>query len=153
MPILSVKYSSPFSVQLFCSKSRALGISPILLVAPNTSNKRIEKISRMADNLIYAVSILGITGNKLTRKDELKSYLKRLRSQNSDQKSCIVSIQYCTQKIFLIPTNLPQKLTPGRCRRAESESEVQNHEILHPDLENKENHKKKCKLVSPSLAI
>ena len=68
--------------ELFCSKSRALGISPILLVAPNTSNKRIEEISIMADNLIYAVSILGITGNKLTRKDELKSYLKRVKKHS-----------------------------------------------------------------------
>ena len=29
----------------FCNKAKELGISPILLVAPNTSNKRIEEIS------------------------------------------------------------------------------------------------------------
>ena len=40
----------------------------------------------------------------------------------------------------LIPTNSPQNLSPGRFWHAESESEVENLQILHPDLEIKENH-------------
>ena len=55
----------------FCNKAKELGISPILLVAPNTSNKRIEEISNLSNDLIYAVSILGITGNDLGSKKEL----------------------------------------------------------------------------------
>ena len=41
-----------------------------------------------------------------------------------------------------MPTSLPQNLTPGRFRLAESESEVENLEILHPDLEIKEKKKR-----------
>ena len=46
------------------------------------------------------------------------------------------------EETFLIPTNLTQNLTLGRFRRAESESEVKNLAILHPDLEIKEKHAK-----------
>ena len=35
----------------------------------------------------------------------------------------------------LIPTNSPQNLSPGRFGHAESETEVENLQILHPDLE------------------
>ena len=41
------------------------------------------------------------------------------------------------------PAKSPQNLTPGRLRHAKSESEVENVEILHPDVEIKENHVKK----------
>ena len=67
----------------FCNKAKELGISPILLVAPNTSNKRIEEISNLSSDLIYAVSILGITGNELGSKKELIKYLDRVRANSS----------------------------------------------------------------------
>ena len=63
---------------------------------------------------------------------------------------CFVVYDFCfvylffekseTQETSLIPTKLPQNLTPGRFRRAESESQVKNLEILHPDLQIKANH-------------
>ena len=67
----------------FCNKAKQLGISPILLVAPNTSNKRIEEISNLSNDLIYAVSILGITGNDLSSKKELIKYLNRVKANSS----------------------------------------------------------------------
>ena len=67
----------------FCNKAKQLGISPILLVAPNTSNKRIEEISDLSNDLIYAVSILGITGNDLGSKKELIKYLDRVKANSS----------------------------------------------------------------------
>ena len=67
----------------FCSKAKELGISPILLVAPNTSNERIEEISNLSNDLIYAVSILGITGNDLGSKKELIKYLDRVKTNSS----------------------------------------------------------------------
>ncbi len=66
----------------FCKMAKAKGISPILLVAPNTSNERIKKISELARDLIYAVSILGITGNDLASKDALTDYLNRVRENS-----------------------------------------------------------------------
>ena len=67
----------------FCNKAKELGISPILLVAPNTSNKRIEEISNLSNDLIYAVSILGITGNDIGSKKELIKYLNRVKANSS----------------------------------------------------------------------
>ena len=67
----------------FCNKAKELGISPILLVAPNTSNKRIEEISNLSNDLIYAVSILGITGNDMGSKKELIKYLDRVKANSS----------------------------------------------------------------------
>jgi tryptophan synthase alpha chain len=66
----------------FCEMAKDKGISPILLVAPNTSNERIRKISELAGDLIYAVSILGITGNDLASKDALAEYLNRVREHS-----------------------------------------------------------------------
>jgi len=63
----------------FCEFSNKKGISPILLVAPNSNNERIEKISQLSGDLIYVVSILGITGNNLSSKDQLSTYLNRVR--------------------------------------------------------------------------
>lgn len=66
----------------FCDLAKSKGVSPILLVAPNTSDDRIRKISELAGDLIYAVSILGITGNDLASKDALGSYLNRVRENS-----------------------------------------------------------------------
>ncbi|MBH10821.1 MAG: tryptophan synthase subunit alpha [Candidatus Marinimicrobia bacterium] len=66
----------------FCEKAKLKGISPILLVAPNTSGSRIRHISDLAGDLIYAVSILGITGNDLVSKSNLVRYLKRVRKHS-----------------------------------------------------------------------
>ena len=54
--------------------ARKNGISPILLVAPNTPDERISAISKLAVDLIYCVAILGITGSRKAEKNELKSY-------------------------------------------------------------------------------
>ena len=69
--------------ELFCELAKAKGVSPILLVAPNTPNARIRKISKLAGDLIYAVSVLGITGNNLESKDTLAAYLNRVREHSS----------------------------------------------------------------------
>ena len=67
----------------FCKKALNLNLSPILLVAPNTSNERITKISKTANHLIYAVTILGITGGTLSKPKDILSYLERVR-ENSE---------------------------------------------------------------------
>ena len=66
----------------FCELAKGKNISPILLVAPNTTNERIRNISKLAGDLIYAVSILGITGNNLISRDALKTYLTRVRENS-----------------------------------------------------------------------
>ncbi len=66
----------------FCEFSKHKGISPIMLIAPNTNNRRIKKISNLCDDLVYVVSILGITGNRLSSKNQLSSYLNRVRDHS-----------------------------------------------------------------------
>ncbi len=61
------------------SMCKSNNISPILFIAPNTSNDRIRTISRMAGDLVYCVAILGITGNKLSKEASLKAYLSLVR--------------------------------------------------------------------------
>jgi len=67
----------------FCESAKSQGVFPILLVAPNTTSERIRNISELAGGLIYAVSILGVTGNDLSSKDALKSYLIRVRENSA----------------------------------------------------------------------
>ncbi len=66
----------------FCESAKLKDISPILLIAPNTTDDRIMKISELAGDLIYAVSMLGITGNNLASKNVLVSYLNRVRKHS-----------------------------------------------------------------------
>ena len=67
----------------FIVKSKENGISPILLVAPNTSDNRIREISKLAGELIYCVSILGITGSKIADNNLLEAYLSRVNKYSS----------------------------------------------------------------------
>ena len=67
----------------FVKSSKINGISPILLVAPNTPEDRIQNISKLAGDLIYCVAILGITGNRSSVDVQIKSYLNRVE-KNSD---------------------------------------------------------------------
>ncbi|MCF7803567.1 MAG: tryptophan synthase subunit alpha [Candidatus Marinimicrobia bacterium] len=55
------------------------GISPIILVAPNTPDERLARIGALAKDLIYAVSILGITGSSVSDNTKLRNYLARIR--------------------------------------------------------------------------
>jgi tryptophan synthase alpha chain len=52
---------------------KAAGVDPIFLVAPTTSNERLERIARHAQGFIYAVARLGVTGvrDQIARDAEL----------------------------------------------------------------------------------
>ncbi|MFB0515323.1 MAG: tryptophan synthase subunit alpha [Candidatus Neomarinimicrobiota bacterium] len=64
----------------FYQQARKLGISTIYLVAPNTPDARIQHLSREAEDLLYAVSILGVTGSTLSARQGLARYLDRVRA-------------------------------------------------------------------------
>ena len=63
----------------FCQKCTENLISPILLVAPNTPGEQITKISERAGDLIYCVSILGVTGTKSADNFQLQDYLMKVK--------------------------------------------------------------------------
>ena len=73
----------PEEAEEFVEFSRTNQISPILLVAPNTSSQRINLISKLAVDLIYCVAILGITGSSKSNTGKLDEYLERV-AKNSE---------------------------------------------------------------------
>jgi len=60
---------------------KSLGMSPILLVAPNTKPDRITVLGDIAEDLLYAVSILGVTGSAIDTSSRLESYFRTLKGQ------------------------------------------------------------------------
>ena len=64
----------------FYSECKNNNISPILLVAPNTPNNRIKYLSELYGDLLYCVSILGVTGTGINNKSLLKNYLNRVKN-------------------------------------------------------------------------
>lgn len=57
-------------------------LSSIFLVAPNTSDERIQKVSKLAKDLIYCVSILGITGGSVSTENKIEGYLTRVKNNS-----------------------------------------------------------------------
>ena len=73
----------PEEAEFFNQEAARFNIAIIFLVAPNTSNERIKKISNISGSLIYCVAILGITGSDGANKKQLLDYLKRVESYSS----------------------------------------------------------------------
>ncbi|MCH7851627.1 MAG: tryptophan synthase subunit alpha, partial [Candidatus Marinimicrobia bacterium] len=63
----------------FFEQAREAGLSTIFLVAPNTGSERMVHLGREAGDLLYAVSIMGVTGTALSARQDLTDYLKRVR--------------------------------------------------------------------------
>jgi tryptophan synthase alpha chain len=55
------------------------GLDLVFLIAPNTSDGRIQAIDRRATGFVYAVSVTGLTGSKLDGAPTIDAYLKRAR--------------------------------------------------------------------------
>ena len=60
-----------------CNKNK---VSLIFLIAPNASDNRIKYISSLSKDLIYCVSMLGTTGNKLENNKTLHDYLNNVKN-------------------------------------------------------------------------
>ena len=65
----------------FFAAARAGGLAIILLVAPNTADERIAQLAEQAGDLLYAVSIMGVTGAVADAGNDktLADYLSRVR--------------------------------------------------------------------------
>ena len=62
----------------FVKKCRNFGVTFVQLIAPTTSNERISKINEYADEMIYYISMLGVTGSALKNSpgDIQKKYME-----------------------------------------------------------------------------
>ncbi|MEO9255523.1 MAG: tryptophan synthase subunit alpha [Tepidiformaceae bacterium] len=69
----------PEEAGTFVAACRANDMSFIPLVAPTTSEARIEKIAAVADAFLYCVSVMGTTGHGNVSPKELPEFLDRVR--------------------------------------------------------------------------
>ncbi|MDX1973448.1 MAG: tryptophan synthase subunit alpha [Candidatus Sumerlaeia bacterium] len=59
------------------------GLHLIPLVAPTTTNKRVEQISTSASGFVYCMSLKGITGARASLGDEVVPYMERVRQHTN----------------------------------------------------------------------
>jgi tryptophan synthase alpha chain len=57
----------------------ALGLSPILMVTPNTAAERVEKIAKASRGMIYVVSRMGVTGHETHWGEKFQNYIAEIR--------------------------------------------------------------------------
>ena len=60
---------------------RESGLDHIPLVAPTSSDSRIETLVADASGFVYCVSVTGVTGVRTSMPEELASFVKRVRSK------------------------------------------------------------------------
>lgn len=70
----------PEEASSFVAACRANGLSFVPLVAPTTSNERIEKLASVADSFLYCVSVTGTTGQRAQLPPELPAFIERIRA-------------------------------------------------------------------------
>lgn len=61
----------------------AAGLDQIFLLAPTSSERRIEAVCRYASGFVYYVSVKGVTGDKALDPDEVRSRISHLKSLTS----------------------------------------------------------------------
>lgn len=66
----------------FIAACRRHDMSFVPLVAPTTRDERIPLLAGAADAFLYAVSVLGTTGDKSVSTDELPAFLGRIRERS-----------------------------------------------------------------------
>jgi tryptophan synthase alpha subunit len=62
------------------------------LIAPTTSNERLQYINTIADSFIYCVSLLGVTGGRTQLSNELDSFVARYAPPRSLSLSLFLSL-------------------------------------------------------------
>ncbi len=68
---------------LVLAACRAVGLDLVPLVAPTTSETRLERIGREASGFIYCVSVTGVTGAREELPSELPDFLRRVRAHTT----------------------------------------------------------------------
>jgi tryptophan synthase alpha chain len=59
------------------------GLHVVYLLAPTSSDERIDLISRHASGFIYCVSVTGVTGARAAMSDDLAPFIERVRARTS----------------------------------------------------------------------
>ncbi|MGE3077304.1 MAG: tryptophan synthase subunit alpha [Dehalococcoidia bacterium] len=67
----------------FIEACRANDMSFIPLIAPTTTDARIEELSKASDSWLYCVSVTGTTGGKSVDSGDVEKFVKRVREHTS----------------------------------------------------------------------
>jgi tryptophan synthase alpha chain len=70
----------PEECEQFAALARNAGIDPIFLLAPTSTDKRIEQVGRVGSGYLYYVSLRGITGAANIDFSEISSKIPRIRA-------------------------------------------------------------------------
>lgn len=76
--VLTVDYP-PEESQEFCQALIAQGVDPVFLLAPTSTDERIQKIAGLARGYVYYVSLKGVTGSDRIDMDDVVQQLNRIR--------------------------------------------------------------------------
>jgi len=58
----------------------AHGLDPVFLVAPSSTDERLERIARLCRGFVYATSVMGVTGERSRTSDRAPALVARLRA-------------------------------------------------------------------------
>jgi len=70
----------PEECEPFAALAQKAGIDPIFLLAPTSTDKRIEQVARVGSGYLYYVSLRGITGAANIDFSEISSRIPRIRA-------------------------------------------------------------------------
>jgi tryptophan synthase alpha chain len=70
----------PEECEPFAALAKKAGIDPIFLLAPTSTDKRIEQVARVGGGYLYYVSLRGITGAANIDFSEISSRIPRIRA-------------------------------------------------------------------------
>jgi tryptophan synthase alpha chain len=80
--VLVVDYPPEECVE-FAAKLRAHNMDLIFLLAPTSTDQRMQQVADVASGYVYYVSLKGVTGSGALNTDEVKAMLPRIRQKVS----------------------------------------------------------------------
>ena len=80
--VLVVDYPPEECVE-FAAKLRAHNMDLIFLLAPTSTDQRMQQVAEVASGYVYYVSLKGVTGSGALNTDEVKAMLPRIRQKVS----------------------------------------------------------------------
>ena len=83
IPDLPLEEAGPW-----CAAADAAGVETVLLVAPSTPDERARALCRRARGFVYAVGLMGVTGERATLADTAGDVARRLRPL-TDKPVCV----------------------------------------------------------------
>jgi len=70
----------PEECEQFAALAKKHGIDPVFLLAPTSTDKRIEQVARVGSGYLYYVSLRGITGASHLDFSEISSKISKIRA-------------------------------------------------------------------------